>query len=187
MRIERARLSIAQGNAVQGAMLLAGVALLWLCAQPGATGVRIASMLVGYLLIYFASHASAHWFVGRLVGIRFTHYSIGGSTHAAAYPPGMRQVFERLPFFAAHVDKDSMRAASPISKALMFGAGMTGSVVLSTLAALWPWANGAPGGAILLIANCIWFVGALIAEMRQGDYARAGRALAPTLSQRERA
>lgn len=185
MRIERARLSITQGNTIQAVMLLVGIVLLWLCAQPGATIVRVASMLIGYLLVYFSAHASAHWFVGRLVRIRFTHYSIGGSTDAAAYPPGMRQVFERLPFFAVHTDKASLRAALPLRKALMFGAGMTSSVVLSTLAALWPWANGAPGSLILLIVNCFWFVGAIVVDARRGDYAKAARALARGTGERD--
>ena len=178
MRSERARLSIGQGNAVQAVMLIAGIALLWLSTQPAGTIVRVVAMLSGYLLVYFSGHASAHWFIGRLVGIHFTYYSIGGSTHASAFPPGMRQVFERLPFFAVHADKASLQAASPVRRALMFGAGMTGSVVLSTLAAVWCRANNTPGSAILLVANGIWFVGAFIAEARSNaDYAKAARAL----------
>ncbi len=66
MRIERSRFSISQGNAIQGAMLITGVALLWLGAQRGATILRIASMLIGYGLIYFSVHAPAHWLVGRV-------------------------------------------------------------------------------------------------------------------------
>ncbi len=187
MRIERSRLSISQGNAIQGAMLITGVALLWLGAQRGATILRIASMLIGYGLIYFSAHASAHWFVGRMLGIRFTHYSIGGSTHANAYPPGMRQVFARLPFLAVHTDKESLAHATPIRKSLMFGAGMTSSVLLCTLAAVWCVLMGVPNARALLIANCIWYVGAIIAEARtKGDYAKAAHALTPTLSQRER-
>jgi hypothetical protein len=190
-RTERIRLSITAGNAVQGTMLVAGVVLLWLSSWPLADVARVIGMVAGYLLIYFSVHATAHWLVGRLFGIRFTHYSVGGSTHTSTYPPGMRQVFARLPFFAVHADKASLKAASPFAKALMFGAGMTSSVVLSTLAALWCATRGAPGGTILLIVNVIWFIGALVAEMRtHGDYAKAARALnpalTPTLSQRER-
>jgi hypothetical protein len=117
VRTERARRTIVHGNLIQGMLFSAGVALLWLCAQPIATALQVVAMLTGYLLVYFSTHASAHWLVGRLAGIRFTHYSVGGSTHASAYPPGMRQVFERLPFFAAHADKASLQAASPTARA----------------------------------------------------------------------
>ncbi|GIV83432.1 MAG: hypothetical protein KatS3mg052_0439 [Candidatus Roseilinea sp.] len=178
-RIERARLSIAAGNAVQGVMLAGGVATLALSMSGVAIAFRIAGMIAGYLLIYFSVHAAAHWLVGRLVGIRFTHYSIGGTTHAAAYPPGMRQLFVRLPFFAVHVDSASLRAASPIAQAMMFGAGMTSSVLGCTLAATWCAIGGAPGGVALLVVNTVWFAGALIAETRTcGDYTKAAQALA---------
>ncbi|BCX05539.1 MAG: hypothetical protein KatS3mg053_3477 [Candidatus Roseilinea sp.] len=177
-RIERARLSIAAGNAIQGTMLAGGIAALALSTSDAAIPARTVSMIAGYLLIYFGAHAPAHWLVGRLAGIRFTHYSIGGATHAALYPPGMRQLFERLPFFAVHVDKTSLRTASPLGQAMMFGAGMTSSALLCTLAAAWCAVGGAPGGVVLLIANAIWFAGALVAEMRtRGDYAKAAQAL----------
>ena len=179
MRNERARLSITQGNTIQGVMLLVGIALLWLCVQPGNAVLRVIAMLIGYLLVYFSTHASAHWLIGRIVGIRFTHYTVGGSTHAASYPPGMRQVFERLPFFAVHTDKASFKSSSPMRKALMFGAGMTSSLLCSTLAALWCWTHSVPSSTILLIINCVWFIGAIIAEMRQGDYAKAARSFSP--------
>ncbi|MCL6511703.1 MAG: hypothetical protein K6U78_13570 [Anaerolineae bacterium] len=178
-RIERARLSIAAGNAAQGVMLLGGIGLLAASTGDPAAWLRLAAMVGGYLLIYFSAHASAHWLVGRLLGITFTHYTIGGSTHAWAYPPGLRQVFARLPFFAVHADKASLHAASPVAQAMMFGAGMTSSVVLCTLAALWCAIGGAPGGAMLLLTNLAWFAGALVAEARtHGDYAKASRALA---------
>lgn len=179
VRIERARCTIVQGNLIQGMMFGAGVALLWLCTRPIATALQAAAMLIGYLLVYFSTHASAHWLVGRLAGIRFTHYSIGGSTHASAYPPGMRRVFERLPFFATHADKASLQAASPIAKALMFGAGMTSSMVCCTLVALWCWQSRVPGGFTLSIANAIWFAAAIVAEARQGDYSKAAQVFSP--------
>lgn len=176
-RDERARLSVIAGNAVQGALFVAGIVSLWLSTTPWPTAPRVATMILGYLLIYFSVHASAHWLVGRLVSIRFTHYTIGGSTHASSYPPGMRQVFERLPFFAVHTDKASLQVATPTAKAIMFGAGMTSSALLCTLAALWCVAAGVPGATILLIANVIWYAAAIVADVRQGDYARAARAL----------
>jgi hypothetical protein len=173
----RARLTIAQGNAVQCAMALGGIALVWVSAVAGPAIVAVVALASGYLLIYFSTHAPAHWLVGRLAGIRFTHYSIGGSTQASAYPPGMRQVFERLPFFAVHSDKASLRAASPLARALMFGAGMTSSVLCCTLVGIWAVGAGVPGAAILLAASTLWFLAAVVSEARQGDYAKAGRNL----------
>ncbi len=178
-RVERARLSIAAGNVIQGAMLASGIAALALSTSDATSGLRAIGLVVGYALVYFSVHAPAHWLVDRLVGIRFTHYSIGGTTHPAAYPPGMRWLFEHLPFFAAHVERASLRVASPIGRAMMFGAGITSSLVLCTLAASWCAIGGAPGGTMLLVAHVLWFAGALVGELRtRGDYARAAEALA---------
>lgn len=125
-------------------------------------------MIAGYVLIYFTSHSSAHYVVGRLVGIGFTHYSVGGSTHAGSYPPVMRQIFERLPFFAVHTDSQSLKSAAPTAKALMFGAGILGTVLFCSLAALFAFRADVPGGLALLIFNVVWQVSSLFAEMRSG-------------------
>jgi hypothetical protein len=146
--------------------------------QPNIVPIRVTAMIAGYLLVYFTSHSSAHYVVGRLGGIRFSHYSVGGSSHASSYPPVMRQIFERLPFFAAHTHLQSLESANPTAKALMFGAGIVSTVVLCSLAALFALRADVPGGLILLIFNIIWQVSSLIAETRQGgDLAKAAKAL----------
>jgi hypothetical protein len=134
-------------------------------------------MIAGYLLVYFASHSSAHYLVGRAGGIKFTHYSVGGTSHASLYPPVMRQLFERLPFFAAHIDPQSLGSARPTAKALMFGAGIVSAALFCSLAALFAFRAHVPGGSVLLIFNAVWQVSSLIAEMRQGgDLAKSAKA-----------
>jgi hypothetical protein len=135
------------------------------------------AMIGGYLLIYFTSHSSAHFLVGRLGGIMFTHYSVGGSSHASIYPPVMRQIFERLPFFTAHTNSQSLTSADPTAKMLMFGAGIVSTVLLSSLAAWFVFRANVPGGLILLIFNVIWQISSLMVEMRPGgDLAKAAKA-----------
>ena len=172
----RRNVSIVAGNLVQLSGIALGIALLCLSIQ--AVGPRAIEMVAGYVLIYFSTHSLSHYVAGRLVGIRFTHYSIGGSSHAANFPPVMRQIFERLPFFAAHADPASMKAASPAAKALMFGAGLVGTVVFSTLATLCAYNARVPGSTILLIFNIFWQIGTIITEARPGgDIAKARMAL----------
>jgi hypothetical protein len=171
-------LSIFAGNLIQGAGIGLGCVSLWFSAQPNGVPVRVTAMIAGYLLIYFASHSSAHYVVGRLCGIKFTHYSLGGSTHASSYPPVMRQIFERLPFFAIHIDSQQMKSVRPAAKVLMFAAGIVSTVLFCSLAALFAFRANAPGGSILLIFNVIWQVSSLIAEARPGrDLAKAAKAL----------
>ena len=166
--------SIFAGNTIQIVGIVLGAFLLWSSAQPINTSARITAMLAGYLLIYFNSHSVIHYSIGKLVGIKFRHYSIGGSSHASSYPLLMRVVFERLPFFAVHSHPASRKAAHPYAEALMFAAGITGTVVFCTSAALFAYQASIPGGFALLIFNVIWLVSSLLAEMRSsGDLGKA--------------
>ncbi len=176
-RKDRQVFSILAGNLLQGAGFGLGCVSLWFSTLPTTVLIRVMSMIAGYLLIYFTSHASAHYLVGRLGGILFSHYSVGGSSHASSYPPGMRQIFERLPFLKAHTNPQSLKSANSTAQALMFGAGIVSTVVVCSLAALFAFRADVPGGSFLLIFNVIWQVSSLIAEMRQGgDLANAAKA-----------
>ena len=171
-------LSVSTGNLLQGVGFGLGCVSLWFSTQATSVPIRVIAMIAGYLLIYFTSHASAHYLVGRLGGIMFSHYSVGGSSHASSYPPVMRQLFERLPFLKAHTNSQSLTSADSTAQALMFGAGIVSTVVLSSLAALFAFRADVPGGLSLLIFNVIWQISSLIAEMRQGgDLAKAAKAL----------
>ena len=176
-RKARQVLSIFAGNLLQGAGFGLGCVSLWFSTQLNSVPIRIMAMIAAYLLIYFTSHASAHYLVGRLGGIMFSHYSVGGSSHASSYPPVMRQIFERLPFLKAHIDSQSLKSADPTAKALMFGAGIVSTVVFCSVAAWFAFRADVPGGLSLLIFNVIWQVSSLIVEMRQGgDLAKAAKA-----------
>ncbi len=175
-RKPRKIVSIVAGNLIQLSGIALGTVLLCLSTQPA--GPRVIEMIAGYLLIYFSTHSLSHYVVGRLAGIKFTHYSVGGSSHASNFPPVMRQIFERLPFFAAHADPASLKAASPTARALMYSAGLVGTVVFSTLATLYTYYADVPGASILLIFNIFWQIGTIITEARPGgDIAKARLAL----------
>lgn len=170
--------SISSGNAIQITGIVLGALLLWISMQPGGTGMRVSTLIGGYLLIYFDSHSLMHYSIGKLTGIDFKHYSIGGSSHASSYPPAVRSIFERLPFFRVHTDPSSMKKAHRNAKALMFVAGITGTVTFCTFASFLVYRADVPGGSALLIFNVIWQMGSIIAEMQpSGDLGRAFRAI----------
>jgi hypothetical protein len=174
------RLSETGGNIVQLAGLALGAVLLYLAAHLAiADGVRIALMLLGWLVIYICCHAIAHWAVGRLVGIRFRGYGVRGTDHPENYPPGLRQLMSVIPFFSALTEKSSMQSASALAKALMFSAGETSTNICSLLAAGYAWLSGIPGGFTLFIITIFWDLGATImtAIAPRGDYAKAIRVL----------
>jgi hypothetical protein len=102
-----ARASIAVGNTVQTGGIVAAYSALMVSRSAHPPALAIATMMLAWVLLYFCSHAIAHWLVGRLVGIRFLFYTVGGTGNPEGWPWGLRWVFEHLPFFDVQTDKVS--------------------------------------------------------------------------------
>ena len=174
-----ARLSIAAGNALQtGGILAAGFAL-WASRSAHSNAIAVIAMLLAWILLYFSCHAIAHWLVGRAVGIRFLFYTVGGTGNPEGWPPGLRWIFEHLPFFGVQTEKLSMQKTSPGGKALMWSAGVTSSALVPTLAAFCAWRSGVPWSKFFFLFALFWGLGALVSNWtsRSGDYSKARRAL----------
>src|ERR1035438_5526263 len=90
------RLPIAVGNTLQIAGIVAACAALALArsAQSKPAPSSAGMMIAAWLLLYFFCHGIAHWAVGRLLGIRFAFYTVGGTGNPGGYPSGLRWVFE---------------------------------------------------------------------------------------------
>jgi hypothetical protein len=173
-----ARLSIAAGNAIQiGGLLGAVVALN--TAASSSNLIAVALVLLSFVLVYFCCHGIAHWAVGRLLGIHFAYYTIGGTANPEGWPAGLRWIFEHLPFFGVQTEKASMQTASPTAKAIMWSAGVTSSAVLPTLTMFCAWREGVALGEWLFLGSVFWSIGTLSSNWRSctGDYAKARRAL----------
>lgn len=173
------RLSIVAGNLIQIAGLSAASVALTLARAAPSKPVAIAAMLTAWIFLYFFCHGIAHWSAGRLLGIRFAFYTVGGTGNPAGYPPGLRWVFEHLPFFGVRTEKDSMLKASPVARAIMWSAGVTSSALVPTLGAAYAWRAAIPGGKIFLIFAVFWSIGTLSSNWRSatGDFAKARRVL----------
>ena len=173
------RLPIATGNAIQLAGLIGGALLLFAATRAANRSLSIAETLTALLLIYLCCHAIAHWFVGRVVGIRFRFYTLGGAGDPRKWPPGMRWLMEHAPFFGVQTDKVSMETANPFAKAVMWSAGVTSSALLPTLAALWAWQSKIPHGKAFFIFTLIWSTGTVLGNIFRptGDFFKARSAL----------
>jgi hypothetical protein len=173
------RVPIIAGNAIQTAGVAAAGAALALARSPNSKPAAIVAMIAAWILLYFFCHGIAHWAVGRLLGIRFAFYTVGGTGNPEGYPAGMRWVFEHLPFFGVQTEKASMQQASPMAKAIMWSAGVTSSAVVPTLGALCAWKSGVPGSKLFLVFAVFWAIGTLASNWRSrtGDYSKARRAL----------
>ena len=174
-----ARLSIAVGNSLQTGGILTACVALRASRSEGSTGIAVLTMLLAWVLLYFSSHAIAHWLVGRVVGIRFLFYTVGGTGNPQGWPPGIRWIFERLPFFGVQTERLSMQNVSPRARALMWSAGVTSSAIIPTLGALWAWLSGVPWGGSFFLFALIWALGTFGSNWtsRTGDYSKARRAL----------
>lgn len=141
--------------------------------------MAIIAMLVAWVLLYFSSHAIAHWLVGRIVGIRFLFYTVGGTGNPEGWPPGLRWIFEHLPFLGVQTEKLSIQSVSPGARALMWSAGVTSSATIPTLGVLWVWLCHVPGSTPFLLFALFWALGTLASNWtsRTGDYSKARRAL----------
>jgi hypothetical protein len=173
------RLSIFAGNTLQIAGLAAACVALALARSAHSKLGAIVAMIAAWVLLYFFCHGIAHWAVGRILGIRFAFYTVGGTGNPEGYPAGMRWLFEHLPFFGVQTEKAAMQKAGPMAKAIMWSAGVTSSAVVPTLSALWAWGAGVPGSKLFSIFAVFWAIGTLASNWtsRTGDYAKARRAL----------
>ena len=176
------RLSIAAGNTLQIAGVMTACAALAVARSTHTKIVAMFAMFAAWVLLYFFCHGIAHWLVGRMVGIRFAFYTVGGTGNPEGYPAGLRWIFEHLPFFGVQTEKTSMQKASPKAKAIMWCAGVTSSAVVPTLSAVCAWSAQVPGSKVFLIFAVGWAIGTLSSNWRSrtGDFAKAGRALSGT-------
>jgi len=173
------RLSIIAGNAIQIAGLAAACIALALARSSPSKTTAIVAMIAAWLLLYFFCHGIAHWVTGRLLGIRFAFYTVGGTGNPEGYPAGLRWLFGHLPFFGVQTDKTSMQKASPRAKAIMWSAGVTSSAIIPTLSAVCAWQAAVPGSKLFLVFAAFWAIGTLASNWRSptGDYSKARRAL----------
>jgi hypothetical protein len=173
------QLSIAAGNILQAGGILAACFALQASRSARSTAMAVTAMLLAWILLYFSCHAIAHWLVGRALGIRFQSYSVGGTGNPEGWPPGLRWIFEHLPFFGVQTEKVSMQNASPGAKALMWSAGVTSSAVIPTLGAFVAWRSSVPWSGWFCLFALGWAFGTLASNWtsRTGDYSKARRAL----------
>ena len=173
------RLPIAAGNAIQIGGLIAAAVALGMARSAHSRTTAVLEMLLGWLLLYFCCHALAHWLVGRILGIRFEFYTVGGTGNPEGWPVGVGWVFKHLPFFGVQTEKTSMQNARPMAKAVMWSAGVTSSAVLPTLGSFWAWRLGVPHGGLFFLFAVGWSAGTLASNWRSqtGDYSKARRAL----------
>lgn len=147
---ERQAISIPLGNGIQAIGFCVGLALLLAQAQPGFVVAPDMGFLMAYLMIVFTSYASIQYGVGRLLGIHFTHYSVGASSqHINAF--GIIHLY-------AHPCLHSWAKKCGLAQAMFAISGAAASSILSLGMAALAANAGLWIGPVLVVVNVLWFV-----------------------------
>ena len=175
----RRRYSVAHGTANQVLGMLAGSGMLVAATQVDGGSMATNLMIGGFISVYLNCHALAHYIAGRLVGLRFRGYGVRGTDHPEGYPPGIRQLMLRMPFYVALSTKESRKQASPHAKAIYYAAGETSTAVCSIAYAAIATTANIPGGQFFLVAMIVFNAISTVVTTRtpSGDYGKALRAL----------
>jgi len=109
------RVPAAVGTAVLTLLTFAGAAVLALAGRAGNVQLRTLAFFAAFGVLLVSTHSLAHWVVGRLVGIKFIYYFLGG-------PPPPRP--------GAKSDYESYLKASPGKRAAMHASGAVVTKIL---------------------------------------------------------
>ena len=160
----RQDISVGLGNAIQALGFATGLALLLVQAQPGFVIAPDLGFLMAYLMIVFTSYASAQYGLGRLMGIRFSHYSVGSSSQRSGTFSFMH--------LAAHPDPRSWAQTGTLARGLFAISGALASTTLSLGMAALAANAGLWIGPVLVAANLLWFVVVIVRQVRHTAHLR---------------
>jgi len=88
---------------------------------------------LSWICLVFFPHCLAHYIVGRLVGVRFSHYAIGKSSITKLGLPLVSSFASALPLLTLKIERRSLRSVSHGARAVMFASGATASMILPFL------------------------------------------------------
>jgi hypothetical protein len=146
--------------------------------SPGP--IYVLYVVAAQFVATYLVHCPAHYFVGRVAGIRFRSIRLGRTTLARALPPRFRNLARLVPIVTLLTDRSSMAGVPRSRVSAMY---LSGTVASSASAIIIAAVVTPSGSWLLLIAS--WTVAAvyllfdLVFSPRSGDVMRARR-LAPT-------
>ena len=152
------------GNLVMLAEVAFGTGAIALAAVSSGTVTGL-GLIAGGVAWAISFHCLAHWVVGRMVGIRFTAYFLGGP-------------FPRRP--GLKIDYESYLRASAMGRAVMHGSGAVATKLAPFLALSAAPAYEAPGWSVivLLVIGFGQIVTDVLFSVKTGDWKKVRRELA---------
>lgn len=158
----RSRFPIWFGNLVLALGTLFGAAAIVVAIRVSNAVAAGIALVVAALAWSVSLHDLAHWAVGRLVGIRFVCYFLGGP-----FPPrpGLK------------IDYATYLRTDPGSRAWMHASGALATKVGPFVALAFWWASDAPGWAlwIVLVYGIVQIVTDLVFSTKSSDWKKVKR------------
>jgi hypothetical protein len=159
------RVPVWAGNVLLGGAAIAGAGAVWVARETSSQALSGVAMVGAGGVWSVAVHCPTHWVVGRLVGIRFTDYFVGG-------PPPPRPGLKS--------DYATYLRARPSSRALMHASGAIATKIAPFVALALVPAVRAPGWAalVLLALGAGQIATDLLFSVKTSDWKKVRRELA---------
>ena len=156
------RVPVWVGNAALGAGVTAGAVSIVVARATGSRSVAGLALIAAGVIWSISTHSLAHWVVGRVVGIRFTDYFLGGP-----FPPrpGLK------------TDYASYLRADPSMRAVMHASGAI-ATKLSPFVALAFWSGtDAPwwSAVVLLALGALQIATDILFSVKTSDWKKVKR------------
>jgi hypothetical protein len=134
--LKRFRIPLLLGNGIEVLGIVVGVYLLVASSDINIIPLRFLIYLLSWVCLFFFPHCIAHFVVGRLVGVRFTHYVLGKSSMSKLRLPVISTFASAIPLLTLKIDRGSLRSVGPGARAVMFASSAVVSMILPFLAAV---------------------------------------------------
>ncbi len=149
-------ISLPVGHTVQLVGLGIGLALLITNGQPNSPLISSLGLILAFCIVVLTSYALSQVVMGRLMGIQFTHYSVGASDQVVRCAPIMRDALDCVYVISAHADPRSFADAGWLARLLTRNAGKLTFIALSAAVIMHSFEAGMAAGPILSAGIVAW-------------------------------
>lgn len=127
-------LSLTRGLTIGTIGTIIGFAVLLIPPYINNPLLSLVIFLGSFGLLAYFSHCLAHYIIGRIIGMKFSHYVLGSSPQALTTSPTIKLLDSLLPRLGIRLTSQSRKNATHTRRIIMLSSG----VVTSTLLPLVP-------------------------------------------------
>ncbi len=103
--------------------------------------IELIVFLASFVLLAYFPHCLAHYIVGRVVGLDFSHFVLGSSPLKRINSPVVKRLDSLLPRLGIRLTHQSRKRANPTQRLLMFSSGVVTSTLLTLIPTLFAYST----------------------------------------------